>query len=75
MVRDVVKSKTEFGPYVEAISGDVGNGTALKSAMRSVKSVIIPGRIGSTVVAAQRLGVEHIVLLSAAGMPGTTSLF
>lgn len=70
LVADAARAKSEFGPYVEAISGDVNSGSALKKAFKSVRAVIIPGATGQAVRAAAKLGAEHVVLLSTSERAG-----
>ena len=67
LVRDPVRTKQEFGPYVTPIQGDSSSGTALKKAMKGSKSIIIAGPVGQAARAAKALGMEHIVLLSSVG--------
>lgn len=64
LVKDGVKAKTEFGPYVEITQGTVNDGSALKKAMRNCRAVIIPGPVGQAARAAVALGLEHVVLLT-----------
>eukprot|EP00892_Ulva_mutabilis_P000978 jgi/Ulvmu1/10881/UM007_0057.1 len=70
LVRDPVRTKQEFGPYVTPIQGDSSSGAALKKAMKGSRALIIAGPVGQAARAAKALGMEHIVLLSSAGDPG-----
>jgi hypothetical protein len=67
LVKDAVKAKKEFGPYVDAVQGDVGTASALKQAMCSTRAVVIAGACGQVVGEALKCGIEHIVLVSSAG--------
>jgi hypothetical protein len=67
LVKDATKAKQEFGPYVEAVQGDVMTETSLQQAMRSTRVVVMAGACGHAVREAQKFGVEHIVLVSSAG--------
>jgi hypothetical protein len=79
LVKDATKAKQEFGPYVEAVQGDVMTETSLQQAMRSTRVVVMAGACGHAVREAQKFGIEHIVLVSSAGtVPlflGTPPLF
>lgn len=69
LVKDAVRTKQEFGPYVKPVQGDANNGESLKKVMKGAKSVVICGAVGQSVRAAAALGLEHVVLPSALGMP------
>lgn len=42
-----------------------GDAKVVKRALRGVRAVICPGKLGTVIQAAAQQGVEHIVLLSA----------
>ncbi|GBF97835.1 DNA excision repair protein [Raphidocelis subcapitata] len=78
VANDVTAAKAGYGPYVEPVSPDVGGGGGLARALRGVRCVVALGRLGKLLPAAKEAGVEHIVLLSTAGMPqpgGLAALF
>lgn len=67
LVRDPVRTKQEFGPYVTPIQGDSSSGASLQKAMKGSRAIIIVGPVGQAARAAKALGMEHIVLLSSVG--------
>lgn len=78
LVKDTVAAKNGYGPYVEPVSVDINSQGGLARALQGVKSVVALGRLGALLPAAQRAGVERVVLLSTAGMPqpgGVAALF
>lgn len=66
-MKDAVKTKQEFGPYVKPVQGDVNNSESLEKVMKGAKSVVICGPVGKSARAAAALGLEHIVLPSVLG--------
>lgn len=78
LANDVGAARAGFGPYVDAVSADVGGGGGLARALRGVRVVVALGRLGKLLPAAKEAGVEHVLLLSTAGMPqpgGLAALF
>jgi predicted helicase len=69
LVKDAARTKQEFGPYVEAIQGNVNNAAALKQAMSGVHAMVVTGATGQSVHASTQFGVKHVVLASSAGVP------
>jgi hypothetical protein len=67
LVKDLVKAKQEFGPYIEPVRGDVSNAAALREAMRGVRAVVVIGPVGMSMRAAADARVEHVVLASCIG--------
>jgi hypothetical protein len=68
LVKDTAAAKTGYGPYVEPVSVDMGSAGGLARALRNVRSVIVLGKLGALPQAAEKAGVERLVLLSTAGM-------
>ncbi|KAF8070859.1 hypothetical protein HT031_000940 [Scenedesmus sp. PABB004] len=78
LVRDTAAAKQGYGPYVEAVSVDLGSPQGAARALRGVRAVVALGRLGALLPAAEAAGVERVVLLSTAGMPqpgGLAALF
>lgn len=71
VVRDVVAAKTGYGPYVQATGGNSNDPNAVRMAARKkVKTVVMCGQVFPSVMQAATLaGVQHVVLLSAVGLP------
>ena len=67
LVKDKLKTKQEFGPYVKPVQGDANNADSLRKVMKGAKSVVICGPVGQSARAAAALGLQHIVLPSALG--------
>lgn len=68
IVRDPKAATAAFGPYVEPIAGDVTNVASIDNALRGVRAVICPLRVGAVAERARAKGVDHIVLLSQVGV-------
>eukprot|EP00775_Hariotina_reticulata_P005562 gene5562-5799_t len=78
LVKDVAAAKAGYGPYVEPISVDLNSAAGLSKALKNVWSVIVLGKLGAVLPAAEAAGVKRVVLLSTAGMPqpgGLAGLF
>lgn len=67
LVKDVAAAKSGYGPYVEPISVDTNSTGELARAMKNVRCVVALGKLGGLIPAAQKAGVERLVLLSTAG--------
>lgn len=68
ITQDAEEAKRGYGPYVTAFAGDVGDEQVVKQALRGVRAVICPGKLGALLSVAALQGVEHIVLLSSSGI-------
>eukprot|EP00878_Enallax_costatus_P012929 GHUV01013502.1.p1 GENE.GHUV01013502.1~~GHUV01013502.1.p1 ORF type:complete len:266 (+),score=88.18 GHUV01013502.1:1977-2774(+) len=78
LVKDTAAATTGYGPYVEPISVDTNSAGELARALRNVRCVVVLGKLGSILPAAQKAGIQRVVLLSTAGMPqpgGFAALF
>ncbi|KAG0562109.1 hypothetical protein KC19_9G118900 [Ceratodon purpureus] len=64
LVRDAKAATAAFGPYVEPIVGDVADPTSLKKALRGVRAVICPTKVGAIANSSVVKGVEHIIYMS-----------
>lgn len=64
LVRDAKAATAAFGPYVEPVVGDVTDATSLKKALRGVRAVVIPTKVGAVADSTVLKGVEHIVFMS-----------
>jgi hypothetical protein len=71
VVRDVGAAKTGYGPYVQATGGNSNDPNAVRMAARKkVKTIVMCGQVFPSVMQAAALaGVQHVVLLSAVGLP------
>jgi hypothetical protein len=67
LVRDVSAAKAGFGPYIDPVSLDVSATGALTRALTGVSTLVVLGRVGNLLQAAQKAGVGQVVLLSTAG--------
>ncbi|KAL0037538.1 hypothetical protein WJX77_001459 [Trebouxia sp. C0004] len=68
ITQDAEEAKRGYGPYVTAFAGDVGDEQVVKQALRGVRAVICPGKLGALLTVAATQGVAHIVLLSSSGI-------
>ncbi len=57
-----------------AYAGVAGDARAVAAALRGVRAVVCPGRMGALLPAAAAAGVGHVVLLAAAGARGARAL-
>ncbi|KAL2603209.1 hypothetical protein R1flu_013141 [Riccia fluitans] len=64
LVKDIKSATVGFGAYVEPIEGDVSDKALLKRALRRVRAIICPSKVGELADRELVKGVEHIVLLS-----------
>lgn len=64
LVRDAKAATAAFGPYVEPVVGDVADPTSLKKALRGVRAVICPTKVGAMANPTVLKGVEHIIFMS-----------
>jgi len=67
LVADPGAAKQAFGPYVEAAQGRASALARNRAALAGVRTLVVPGRTGGCLQAAAAAGVQHVVLLSAAG--------
>lgn len=67
MVRDTTAAKLSYGAYVTAIAGDVSDARALETALKGARAVVVSGKLGGLLPAAQRSGLEHLVTHSLIG--------
>lgn len=69
LVKDAEGAKIGFGPYVEVSEGDTSNVQGLAEAMKgAVKTIICPGKVGEIPEVAPQRGIQHVVMLSSAGI-------
>ncbi|GAX77269.1 hypothetical protein CEUSTIGMA_g4715.t1 [Chlamydomonas eustigma] len=68
LVKDPVKAKTAYGPYVIPVAVDIGNAAELRKALRGTGSVVAVGKLGALPEVVRSAGLAHVVLLSRAGM-------
>lgn len=68
ITQDAEEAKRGYGPYVTAFAGDVGNEEVVSRALQGARAVICPGKLGALLRVAAEQQVEHIVLLSSAGI-------
>lgn len=66
-MKDTAAAKTGYGPYVEPVSVDINSNGELTRVLKNVRCVVVLGQLGGMVPAAQKAGVERLVLLSTAG--------
>lgn len=64
LVRDAKAATAAFGPYVEPVVGDVSDPTNLKKALRGVRAVICPTKVGAVANPTVVKGLEHIIFMS-----------
>ncbi|CAM6027351.1 unnamed protein product [Sphagnum balticum] len=64
LVKDAKAATSAFGPYVEPVEGDVSDAASLRKALKGVRAVICPSKVGALANKALVKGVEHIVLVS-----------
>lgn len=69
LVRDVAKAKASYGAYVSPLPYDASS-PGLSRQLKTAKTIVCLGKLGSLPAAAATAGVEHIVLLSTAGGSG-----
>jgi hypothetical protein len=74
LVKDIAAAKAGYGPYVEPISVDLNSAAGLSKALRNVWSVVVLGKLGAVLPAAEAAGVKRVVLLSTAGEPSALSV-
>lgn len=46
-VKDVVKARSAYGPYVTPISLDISNPAELKKALKGVNAIVVVGKLGA----------------------------
>ncbi|KAL3130761.1 hypothetical protein ABBQ38_000106 [Trebouxia sp. C0009 RCD-2024] len=68
ITQNAEEAKRGWGPYVTAFAGDLGDEKVVSRALRGVRAVICPGKLGAVLCTAAIQQLEHIVLLSSAGI-------
>lgn len=64
LVKDGKEMVQAFGSYVEPVVGDVADRKSLKNALKGVRVVLCPTKVGALVDKEIMRGIEHIVFLS-----------
>jgi hypothetical protein len=69
LVRDKAAAQLAFGSYIDSVvAGDTQSAGALRASLRNACAVICCGLLGELAAVLPRSRVQHVVLLSSAGI-------
>ncbi|KAJ7564713.1 hypothetical protein O6H91_02G029700 [Diphasiastrum complanatum] len=64
LVKDAKFAISAFGSYIEPIVGDVADKASVVKALRGVRAIICPAKVGALAQNGVLRGVEHVIFLS-----------